>query len=101
MNIEFHIIQILGQQDSSLVKESHMVTDILQLPQIMGSNNRSQIPLRYVACKYALHRLPHHRIQAVKRLVTEQIIRIRPDSADHRQLLLHTLGKCIDLSPAV
>ncbi len=42
-----HLIQILGEQDAAFVEKSHMITDILQLPQVVGSDDRCQIPLRH------------------------------------------------------
>ena len=62
----------------------------------MGGNDGSQIPLLHVSCKNAFYRLTHHRVKPVKGLITEQIIRARTHTADHRHLLFHALGKCID-----
>lgn len=58
-------------------------------------------PLFHLPGKQDFHRLPHHRIQPVKGLVTEEILDARADTAEHRQLLLHSLGKGVDPAPCV
>ena len=68
-----------------------MITDILQLSQVVGRNDRSQIPLRHITCKQALYRLTHHRIKTVKGLVAEDIVRLRADSVKNGKLLFHSL----------
>ena len=45
VDMEFHILQVFGKKDSSLVQKPHMVTDILQLPQIVGCDHRSKFPV--------------------------------------------------------
>ena len=68
-----------------------MITDILQLSQVVGGDDRSQIPLRHIAREQALYRLTHHRIQTVKGLVAEDIVRSRADSANDGKLFFHSL----------
>ena len=75
-----------------------MVTDILQLPQVVGGDDGGHIPLLHVRGEEALHRLAHHRVQPVKGLVAEQIVRPGAEAAQHRQLLFHPLGECADLA---
>lgn len=74
-----------------------MVADIFQLPQVVGSNDGRELPLFHVVCENALYGLPHNRIQAVKSLVTKQVLRSGADAAQDGNLLFHTLGKGIDL----
>ena len=79
------------------MQQPYMVADILQLPQVVGSDDRRQVSLLHVTYKNTFHCLPHHRVQSVKCLVTEQIIRPGTHAADHGNLFFHTFGKCIDL----
>ena len=57
-----------------------MVADIFQLPQIMRGDDRREVPLLDIIGKKTLDRLPHDRIQPVKRLVAEQIIGSRTNA---------------------
>ena len=66
-----------------------MVTDIFQLPQVVGGDDRCQVPLRHIVREQALYRLAHHRIKTVEGLVTENIVRSRADPVDDRELLFH------------
>ena len=75
-----------------------MVTDVLQLPQVVGGYHRRQAPLGDAVGKQALHRLPGHRVQPVKSLVAKQVVRARTYAADHRQLFFHALGKGVHLA---
>ena len=79
------------------MKQSHMVAYVLQLPQVMGSNDWSQVPVLHIRRKYALYRLAHHRVQPVKGLVAEQVVRACAHAADNGDLFLHALGKCVYL----
>ena len=79
------------------MKQSHMIAYVLQLPQVMGSNDGSQVPVLHIRCKYALYRLAHHRIQSVEGLVAEQVVRASAHAAYNRNLFLHALGKCVYL----
>lgn len=79
------------------MKQTHMVAYVLQLPQVMGSDDWSQVPVLHIRRKYALYRLAHHRVQPVKGLVAEQVVRARAYAADNGDLFLHALGKCMNL----
>ena len=79
------------------MKQSHMIAYVLQLPQVMGSNDGSQVPVLHIRCKYALYRLAHHRIQSVEGLVAEQVVRASAHTAYNRDLFLHALGKRVYL----
>ena len=78
-----------------------MVADILQLSQVVGRDDRRQVPLRHIVGKQAFHRLAHHRIQPVEGFVAEDIIRPRAKAKDHRKLLFHALGEGRDLSSEI
>ena len=67
------MIQFLGQEQFPFVQEPHTVADILQFPQIVGRDHRSKIPVHDLPGEQTLHRLAHHRIEPVKRLVTQKI----------------------------
>ena len=78
------------------MQQSHMVANVFQFPQIMGSNNGRQVAFFHISCKNTLYSLAHNRIQAVKGLVAEQVIGIGAYSADNGNLLFHALGKGVD-----
>ena len=77
-----------------------MVADIFQLSQIMGGDDRREVPLLDIISKKTLDRLPHDRIQPVKRFVAEQIIGSRTNAQQHSELFFHTLRKGLHLPPA-
>ena len=97
MQIQLHIVQVPGEKDAALVQKPHMITDILQLPEIVGRDHRRQSPGVHIFREQTLHRLPHDRVQAVKSLVAEQVLCPRGKAQDHGKLLLHASGKGVDL----
>lgn len=78
------------------MKQAYMVADIFQLPEIVGCDDRRQIPVFHIGGKQALYCLAHDRIQSVKGLVAEQILCISTNPADHGHLFFHSLGKSVD-----
>ena len=83
------------------MQKSHMVTDIFQLPQIVRSDHRRQPSLLHFLGENAFYPLTHYRVQPVKGLVTEQILRLTADAADQGELFFHPFGKTFNLPSAV
>ena len=73
------------------MQKPDMITDIFQLTKIVRGNDRGQIPLLHIIGKQAFYCLTHHRIQTVKGLVAEDIVRSRADSVNDGKLFFHSL----------
>ena len=73
-----------------------MIADILQLPQVMGGDHRSKLPFLHFLCKNAFDTLAHYRIEPVKGLVTQKVLRLCAQPQQNRELLFHPFGKGAD-----
>ena len=78
-----------------------MITNILQLSQIMRSYNRSKITIHNLHGENTFHRLSHHRIQTIKGFITQQILGVGANPQKHRYLFFHSLGKGIQSPPHI
>ena len=63
------------QQHLSVGEDAHMVAHILQLPQVVGGDQHGGPPLGHISHEEGPHLPPHHRIQAVHRLIQHQDVR--------------------------
>ena len=95
-----HVVLQLGQgplqQHFAVVHDAHVVTDILQLPQVVGAHQDRGAPLGHVRQHQGPHLAPHHRVQAVHRLVQDQVVRHAAQGQPEGGLLLHALAEAAD-----
>ena len=73
-----------------------MVAHILQLPQVVGGDQHRGPPLGHVPHEKGPHLPPHHRVQAVHRLIQHQDVRHTAQGQPEGGLLLHPLGQAAD-----
>ena len=95
-----HVVLQIGegalQQHLSVGQDAHVVTHVLQLPQVVGGDEHRGPPLGHVPHKQGPHLPPHHRIQAVHRLVQHQHLGLAAQGQPEGRLLLHPLGQPAD-----
>ena len=92
-----HIRKALFQQHFAVIQDAHMVTDILQLPQIVRGDQYRSATLRHVGHDYAPYLTAHHRVQTIHRLIQNQHVGTGADGQMEGCLLLHTLGETTNL----
>ena len=80
------------QQHLTLIHDAHMVTDILQLPQVMAGYQHRGTTLRHVPQQQGPHLPPHHRVQTVHRLIQNEVLRHTTHGQPEGRLLLHPLA---------
>ena len=73
-----------------------MVAHVLQLPQVVGGHQHRGPPLGHVPHEQRPDLAAHHRVEAVHRLVQQQIVRPAAQRQPKRGLLLHPLGQAAD-----
>ncbi len=93
MDAEFHILQFLRQEHTTLIKQAHVIAEVLEFPQIMRGDHRCEVPVDHFLRHKALHRLADHRIKAVKNLVAEQVPCAGTQPQQHGGFLAHAAGK--------
>ncbi len=77
-------------------EQAHVVAHVLQLPQVVGGHQHRGPPLGHIPHEQRPHLAAHHRIQAVHRLVQQQVIRPAAQRQPEGGLLLHPLGQPAD-----
>ena len=70
-----------------------MVAHVLQLPQVVGGYQHCGAVVGHVSHQQGPHLPPHHRVQAVHRLVQQQVVRPAAQGQPEGGLLLHALGE--------
>ena len=73
-----------------------MVAHVFQFPQIVGGDQHRGPPLGHVPHEQGPDLTPHHRVQAVYRLVQDQQVGVAAQSQPKGGLLLHPLGQAAD-----
>ena len=70
------MLDVALQHQSALVQQRQLVAHVLQLPQRVGGDDRRSATVQHFLANQTLDIVPHHRIQSVKRLVKEQVVRM-------------------------
>ena len=78
--------------------DPHMITDILQLSQIVRRHQHRHLLLAHCIQKNIPDLTAHHRIQSVHRLIQYQKLRLTADRQQKGCLLLHSLRHPADIS---
>ena len=95
-NVLLEIRQAPLQQDLPLVHDAYVVAHILQLPQVVGADQHGGAVLADVAHHQAPHLPAHDGIQAVHRLVKDQVLGPAAHGQPEGGLLLHPLAHAAD-----
>ena len=75
------------------MQKPHAITEILELPQVVGRNNDRHMIFRDHIGDDPTHRMPDHRVKPVKRLVKKQVFRRAGKGENQRGLPPHPLGE--------
>ena len=84
------------EQDLSLIHDADVVAHILQLTQVVAGDEHRRAALGDVLHDKAPHLTAHHGVEAVHRLIQNEIVRHTAHGDPERRLLLHSLGKTAD-----
>ena len=99
VGVALHIGKALFHEHLAVVHDTHMVADILQLPQVVRGNQHRGAVLGNVGQNQAHDLPPHDGVQAVHRLVQNQCLGPGAQGQMEGRLLLHTLGEAANLAP--
>ena len=91
LDAELHVREVFGQKQTAAVQKTDVVADVLELAEIVRRDDGRKAASGHFLGEEALRALAHDGVESVKCLVAEQVIRIRRNSADDRELLLHAL----------
>ena len=95
-----HVVLELGQgpfqQHLAVVQNAHVVAHVLQLPEVVGGDKDRGAPLGHVPQHQRPDLPPHDGIQAVHRLVENQVVRHGAEGQPEGGLLLHALAEAAE-----
>ena len=86
-------IQVFLKQQPPGGKQSHLVAQVLQLPQVVTAYHHGGAPLRYLLGQQLFHHQPYHRVQPVKGLIQQQVISMAAQRRQKRRLPPHPLAE--------